>query len=79
MPGPGAPRQGRDVPQPLHRFCQWFIWTSTYVAVIAGRWLTSVTTVLVVELPELERLNGRENAAWGGVASLNWDSGQYQG
>ena len=38
-----------------------------------------VAAVLVAELPELGRLNGREIAALVGVAPLNRDSGQYRG
>ena len=38
-----------------------------------------VAAVLVAELPELGRLNGREIAALVGVAPLNRDRGQYRG
>ena len=38
-----------------------------------------VAAVLVAELPELGRLNGREIAALVGVAPLNRDSGHYRG
>ena len=38
-----------------------------------------VVAVLVVELPELDRLNRREIAALVGIAPLNRDSGQYRG
>ena len=38
-----------------------------------------VATVLVAELPEPGRLNGREIAALVGVAPLNRDSGQHRG
>ena len=38
-----------------------------------------VAAVLVAELPELGRLNGRAIAALVGVAPLNRDSGQYRG
>ena len=38
-----------------------------------------VAAVLMAELPELGRLNGREVAALAGVAPLNCDSGQYRG
>ena len=38
-----------------------------------------VAAVLVAELPELGRLNGREIAALVGVAPLNRNSGRYRG